>query len=139
VSALAAALVWLAAAAQGDDAARYGEIRRLINANRHLSAHLVRAVDARTIKAVREKISQKDLPVLVRMMGDEDYGVASAASGLAATLGEAARPALAQATRSRDLALAGQARDALDLLDRCAADPQRITMNADVCPRQKAR
>jgi hypothetical protein len=138
--ALAVFLLLLAASlAHADDAVRYGDIRRLINANRHLSGHLVMAVDARTIKAVRSRISEADLPVLVRMMGDKDYGVASAASGLAATLGEAARPALVEAAHGRDAAIAAQARDALSLLDACVTDEARGTMNPDVCPAAKAR
>ncbi len=135
----AAALVWLVVAvAQADDAARYAEIRRLIRANRHMSGHLVLAVDTRTIKAVRKKISDKDLPILIQMMGDKDYGVASAASGLAVTLGEPARPALVEAAKGYST-IAMQARDALTLLDQCAADASRGVVNADVCPVQKAR
>ncbi len=139
MSRFAAALVWLATAvAHADDAARYAEIRHLIKANRHISGHLVLAVDTRTIKAVRNKISEKDLPILIQMMGDKDYGVASAASGLAVTLGEPARPALTEAAKGYS-AIASQARDALTLLDQCVADEARGVLHPDACPKPRAR
>ena len=132
---LLAALLCFAQYAAADDASRYRDIRKLINSNRHLSPHLVMAIDARTIKEVRKHISGDDIPVLVRMMGDKDYGVASAASGLLATLGEEARPALVRAAQSANLAVGGQARDALQLMDACAKDQR--AMFANVCPRDK--
>jgi hypothetical protein len=115
-----------------DDASRYNEIRRAIRARRHLSAHMVMAVDARTIKAVRKRITEQDIPVLVQMMGDKNYGVASAASGLLVTLGEKAAPALRNATHSTNSSIASQAQDALSLLERCYSNPQGT--NPDVCP-----
>lgn len=115
-----------------DNAVRYSEIRRSIMANRHLSAHMVMAVDTRTIKAVRRTITEQDIPILVQMMGDKHYGVASAASGLLVTLGEKANQALHDATYSQNLSIASQARDALMLLERCYSDPQGTDM--DVCP-----
>lgn len=118
--------------AASDNSARYGEIRRSIKANRHLSGHLTLAVDARTIKAIRRTIGEQDIPVLLRMMGDQDYGIASAASGLLVTLGDKAAPALAAAAHSGNLAVAGHARDALMLLERCGSEPQAT--NPDVCP-----
>lgn len=125
------------AAAAPEDAARYREIRRSITANRHLSAHLVMAVDARTIKAVRRTISARDIPLLLRMLGDPDYGVASAASGLLVTLGDQAVPALDAAVRSANLTVAGHARDALVLLESCRGEPQAT--NPDLCPSAPAQ
>lgn len=129
---LALDLVLAHSAAAADPLARYGEIRRSIKSNRHLSAHLVMAVDARTIKAVRRQIGEQDIPLLQRMLGDRDYGVASAAAGLLVTLGNPAVPALEQAAHSPDPAVAGQARDALMLLERCRSEPQAT--HPDVCP-----
>ncbi|MGZ3241712.1 MAG: hypothetical protein ACXWJK_16075 [Burkholderiaceae bacterium] len=120
------------AEAAQDDIARYNQIRHSIKANRHLSAHMVMAVDARTIKAVRGMITEQDIPVLVRMMGDKQYGVASAASGLLATLGKKAMPALHEATNSSNSSIASQAQDALMLIENCYKEPQRT--NPDVCP-----
>jgi hypothetical protein len=116
------------------DAGRYAEIARLINGNRHLGAHMVLAVDARTIKAVRTRVAEKDIPVLVQMMGDKEYGVASAASGLLVTLGKPAAPALAEASRGKNPAIATHAQSALRLLDDCYNQALRQTMNPDICP-----
>ncbi|QEL65673.1 hypothetical protein OTERR_21970 [Oryzomicrobium terrae] len=121
-----------AAAATPNDSARYSEIARSIKANRHLSAHMVMAVDARTIKAVRLSVTARDIPVLVQMLGDPNYGVASAAAGLLVTLGEDAVPALRAAAQSKASSVANQARDALMLLERCRSNPQGT--NPDVCP-----
>jgi hypothetical protein len=116
------------------DAGRYAEIERLIKRNRHISAHLVLAVDSRTIKAVRTRITEKDLPVLVQMMGDKEYSVAAAASLLLVTLGKPAAPALAEAARGKDVAAANHARSALQLLDNCYNEALRPTNNPDLCP-----
>ena len=123
--------------AAGDDV-RYKEIAQLIRHNRHLSGHLVLAVDARTIKAVRTQVSEKDIPVLVQMMGDKDYGVASAASGLLVTLGKQATPALTEATRSKNSSIAGQARGALRLLEDCYNEALQDVMNPDSCPTDRS-
>jgi hypothetical protein len=117
-----------------DDRARYSDIRKLIRANRHMSAHMVMAVDARTIKAVRGRVSAKDIPVLVRMMGDKNYGVASAASGLLVTLGKAAKPALESAASGKNSAAAEHARSALGVLQDCYDAALRASMSPDVCP-----
>jgi hypothetical protein len=127
------ALLWAASVPAADDP-RYDEIRRLIRANRHLGPHMTMAIDARTIKAVRGRIRSEDIPTLVRMMGDKDYGVASAASSLLVTLGRQAEPALEAATHARDSGVAGQARDALNLLEVCYDPAQRDVTSADVCP-----
>jgi HEAT repeat protein len=95
---------------------------------------LVLAVDARTIKVVRERISAADIPVLIRMMGDKDHGVASAAAMMLVTLGKQAMPALKEASLSKNPATATQARSALQLLDDCYKDELRDVMNSDVCP-----
>ncbi len=120
---------------------RYDQIRKWINSNRHLSAHMVRAVDARTIKEVRKHISEKDMPVLLEMLGDKDYGVASAASSLLATQGKKAVPALLEAKQSRNWQIANQATDALRLIDDCYNPDLWDRMNPDLCPadRVKAR
>lgn len=113
---------------------RYTELRRLIKHNRHLSAHLVFAVDARTIKVVRAYVTVKDIPVLVKMMGDKNYGAASAASGLLATLGRQAVSALMEAAGAQHWQIAGHARDALRLIDDCYDESLRAVINPDVCP-----
>ena len=101
-------LACCAVSAWAADDPRYDEIRRLIRAN--------------TIRAVRGRISAGDIPVLVRMMGDKDYGVASAASGLLVTLGKAAVAAL----------------DALRGLKACYDPSRRDVVSTDVCPADRA-
>jgi putative ribosome biogenesis GTPase RsgA len=120
--------------ATGSDQARYSQIERLIMKNRHLSAHFVLAVDARTIKAVRNQVSNADIPVLVEMLGNKNYGVASAASGLLVTLGEQVRPILILAKNVKNSPAAIHAHDALKRLDDCADEKIRNTINPDLCP-----
>jgi hypothetical protein len=127
-------LACCAVSAWAADDPRDDEIRRLIRANRHLGPHMTMAIDARTIRAVRGRISAGDIPVLVRMMGDKDYGVASAASGLLVTLGKASIPQLEAAQRGADRGVAVQAGDALNLLKVCYDPAQRDVTSADVCP-----
>jgi len=119
---------------EGANPVRYAQIRRMINENRHLSAHMVRAVDARTIKQVRPHISDNDIPVLAQMMGDKDYGVASAASALLATRGAKAVPVLLEAKRSRNAALSMQAEDALRRIDECSDAELRRQLDPVFCP-----
>jgi hypothetical protein len=92
------------------------------------------AVDGRTIKAVRTRVTDKDIPVLARMIGDKDYGLASAAANLLVTLGKPAAPALAEAARGKNPSAAAHAQDALRLLDDCYNEALRNTMNPDICP-----
>ena len=72
------------------------------------------------------------------MMGDRDYGVAAAASGLLATLGKPAMPALQAAARGENSALAEHARGAIRLLQDCYDEALRGTMSPDVCPADRA-
>lgn len=116
------------------DQARYRQIERLIQKNRHLSTHFVLAVDARTIKEVRKQISVADISILVHMLGHKHYGVASAASGLLVTLGEQTRPSLVIAKNVKNSPAAIHAQDALQGLDDCADEKIRDTVNPDLCP-----
>jgi hypothetical protein len=128
-------LAWAASnSAAQDIQPRYREIGRSIQHHRHLSGHMTMAVDTRTIKAVKAGIGAKDIPVLVQMMGDKDYGVASAASGLLVTLGKDALPALTQAEQSKNASIATQARDAVQSMRNCYDEALRSSMNGDACP-----
>ena len=119
------------------DQARYVQLERLIKKTRHVSAHLVLAVDARTIKDVRKQISVADIPILVQMLGDKNYGVASAASGLLVTLGEQARPILIVAKNVKNSTAAIHAQDALQRLDDCVDEKLRDTVNPNLCPGER--
>ena len=120
--------------AEGANPVRYEQIRRMINENRHLSAHMVRAVDARTIKEVRPHISDDDILVLAQMLGDRDYGVASAASALLATRGAKAVPVLLEAERSPNTMVSMHAEDALRRIDECSDDELRRQIDPVFCP-----
>jgi len=131
--------IWLAVssvvcAQPSPDDTRYRAVEKMIKRNRHISGHLVLAVDARTIAALRNAVSANDVDVLVRLMGHKDYGVASAASGLLVTLGDPAAPALEAASRSPDPTVAAHARDGLRLLADCHDPALRNVMNPAVCP-----
>lgn len=119
------------------DQARYVQLERIIKKNRHVSAHLVLAVDARTIKEVRKQISVADIPILVQILEDNNYGVASAASGLLVTLGEQARPILIVAKNVKNSPAAIHAQDALQRLDNCVDEKLRATVNPDLCPGER--
>lgn len=111
---------------------RYDEIAELIEDNLHWGRHFTYAVTAETIADTRAHVTAADIPVLVRMPGDERGTVVAATSGLLATFGETARPALETAAESSDWRAALAARDALSTIDRCRENPAGT--NPDVCP-----
>ena len=121
------------------DQARCVQLERLIKKNRHLSAHMVLAIDARTIKAARNQVSIADIPILVLMLGDKNYVVASAASGLLVTLGEQTRPILITVKNVKNSPAAIHAQDALQRLDVCAEEKLRNSINPDLCPAASPR
>ncbi len=75
------------------------------------------AVDTRTIEAVRPHVTEEDIPVLVRMLGDKENVVGIGAQHLLATFGERAVPALDAAARSSNYDVHNKARDALTTID----------------------
>jgi len=78
---------------------RYCELRQLIKKNLHLSAHLVMAVDSETIEAVSKEVTEKDIPVLVELLSDEDAAIQFGAGGVLERFEEKALPALQEADR----------------------------------------
>lgn len=121
------------AGAQTTDSARYGEILELIDDNLHFSRHFTRAVTGETIADLRDEVTPADIPVLIEMLADEDGRARVAASGLLATLGDAALPALEAAKESPDYRVSLAAGDALNLIAECRRNP--AGMNPDACPR----
>jgi hypothetical protein len=113
--------------------ARYAAIRKRILANLHWSAHMVRAVDGRTIKSVRPFVTAADIPLLVRMLGDAEARAGFGATGLLACLGDAAVPALEEAARSREVAVSFNAASALAHLVDCRG-PDREGFDPELCP-----
>lgn len=96
---------------------RYEQIRHAIKKNLRFSAHLVWAVDARTIEAVRKEITEADIPVLARMLGDEENVLGIGAQHLLEALGERALPALQEAAGSTDHRVSGKAREAIGTIE----------------------
>jgi hypothetical protein len=71
---------------QGTD--RYGELRRVIDRNTGF-AHATRGVNMYTLYALRGCDSQKDIPVLERLLGDKDRITRMAAADVLSDLGTA--------------------------------------------------
>lgn len=98
----------------GKEGPRYVEIRRLIEKNLHFSAHLTWAVNADTIAALRREVTEVDIPVLVRLLGDEKSVVATGAALVLESFGEPAVPALEETAKTAKGKAAFRAEQALD-------------------------
>jgi HEAT repeat protein len=96
---------------------RYLTIRNLIKRNLHLSGHLVRAVDSRTVEAVRREVSNTDIPVLIKLMSDKENVVAIGAQHVLETFGKAALPALQNAAASTDYRVSMKATEAIAAIE----------------------
>ena len=62
----------------------------MIKKNLHLSGHLVRAVDSRTVEAVRREVSKADIPVLIELLSDKENVVGIGAQHVLETFGKEA-------------------------------------------------
>jgi hypothetical protein len=96
---------------------RYLAVRNLIKKNLHLSGHLVRAVDSRTIEAVRREVSEADIPVLIDLLSDTENVVAIGAQHVLETFGKAALPALQKAAASTDYRVSMKATEAIAAIE----------------------
>jgi hypothetical protein len=92
---------------------RYPEIRRLIKKNLHFSGHMTWSVNTHTIDAVRPHVTEQDIPVLVRMLGDSENVVGIGAQYLLASFGDRAVESLTVAAQSSDWRVKEKAREAL--------------------------
>jgi HEAT repeat protein len=110
---------WTACSADGHEghSQRYVAIRNLINENLHLSGHLIRAVDLRTVEAVRKEVSEADIPVLVDLLSDKENVVAIGAQHVLETFGKAALPALQKAASSSDYRVSMKASEAIAAIE----------------------
>src|SRR5437016_567941 len=61
---------------------RYCEIRRSIKKNLHLGAHLQFAVTGKTCDDVKKEVKEEDIPVLIELLGDNEYVVQVGAGGV---------------------------------------------------------
>jgi hypothetical protein len=92
---------------------RYLAIRNLIKKNLHWSGHLVRAVDSRTVEAVRKEVTEADIPVLIDLLSDGENVVAVGAQNVLETFGKAALPGLRKVAASTDYKVSMKAREAI--------------------------
>lgn len=111
---------------------RYDEIADLIDDNLHFGRHFTWAVTGETISEMRRHVTAADIPILIRMLGDERGTNVVTAGALLAILGDAARPALERAAQSSEWRAAMEARDALSRIDQCANNPAGT--NPAFCP-----
>ena len=86
-------LVLLAASASGQSADRYAELRGIIDRNTGF-AHATRGVNMFTLYALRGCVTEKDIPVLGRLLSDKDRITRMAAAGVLADFGPTGQEAV---------------------------------------------
>jgi hypothetical protein len=85
--------VLVASSASGQNADRYLELKRVIDRNTGF-AHATRGVNMYTLYALRGCVTEKDIPVLERILSDKDRIIRRAGAGVLADLSPASRQAL---------------------------------------------
>ena len=104
----------LSASAFGQSAGRYAELRRVIDRNTGF-AHATRGVNMLTLYALRECVTEKDMPVLERLLSDKDRITRMAAADVLADLGRAGQEVVgAKLTGTKDASERMMLQDALD-------------------------
>jgi len=83
----------LAGSAFGQGAARYAELQRVIDRNTGF-AHATRGVNMYTLYALRGCVTEKDIPVLERLLSDKDKITRMAAADVLTDLGPAGQEAV---------------------------------------------
>src|SRR5258708_835565 len=81
-------LLFLALASPQSD--RYGKLKHVIDRNTGF-AHFIRGVNMYTLYALRECVTQKDIPVLAGMLKDKDRVTRMAVAGVLVDLGHSGR------------------------------------------------
>jgi hypothetical protein len=84
------------------ETSRYGEIACLARRNLHFSAHFTWSFNRITVDAVMAEVSQDDIPVLAKMLGDERTVLRALAGNILSGLGEGGLASLKQAAQSED-------------------------------------
>jgi hypothetical protein len=79
--------------ASGQSAGRYTELRRVIDRNTGF-AHATRGVNMYTLYALRGCVTEKDIPVLDRLLSDKDRITRMATADVLADLGPAGQEAV---------------------------------------------
>jgi hypothetical protein len=83
-------------AAAAAERSRYDELKRVIDRNTGL-AHMTRGMNMYTLIALRSCVTERDVPVLTRLLTDRDHVTQLTAAGVMADLGEAGKRGLQQA------------------------------------------
>ena len=86
----------LASGVSAAERSRYDELKRVIDRNTGF-AHMTRGVNADTLIALRSCVTEKDIPVLTRLLTDRDHVTQLAAASVLADLGEDGTRGLRQA------------------------------------------
>jgi hypothetical protein len=110
------ALVFLliVSSASGQSAGRYAELRRVIDRNTGF-AHATRGVNMYTLYALRGCVTEKDIPVLERLLSDNDRITRMATADVLADLGPAGQEAVRARLRgTRDASERSMLQEALD-------------------------
>lgn len=96
------------------DRNRYLEIRRLIQETLRQSEGFTPPSDAQAVASVRREVAESDIPVLIRLLGDEEPQIAAAAQHVLESFGPTALPALKDAVNSPNHRIGDRARAAID-------------------------
>jgi len=108
----------LISSASGQSTGRYAELRRVINRNTGF-AHATRGVNMYTLYALRGCVTEKDLPVLDRLLSDKDRVTRMAAADVLADLKPAGQDVLrARLSETREASERILLQDALDYAQR---------------------
>lgn len=108
----------LISSASGQSTGRYAELRRVINRNTGF-AHATRGVNMYTLHALRGCVTEKDLPVLERLLSDKDRVTRMAAADVLADLKPAGQDVLrAKLSETREASERILLQDALDYAQR---------------------
>lgn len=106
---------------------RYDELKKVIDRNTGF-AHMTRGMNKYTVIALRECVTEKDLPVLTQLLQDRDHVTQLTAANVLADMGEAGtralREGLAKAREAQDVGTRLMIEEAL----RDADAPTRIAI-----------
>jgi hypothetical protein len=92
---------------------RYDEIACVARRNLHFSAHFTWSFNRYTVDAVMAEVSREDIPVLVKMLGDERPVLRTLAGNILTNLGEDGLASLKRAAESQDRIIRRTAESAL--------------------------
>lgn len=111
-----AAVTWAILGCQSQ-ANRESQVRNVIKQNLHFDLHCrCEAVTNATVPGILKEISEKDIPVLISLLGDKDIGVYVGAKAVLEKFSDAAIPALTVTAKAGDPELRGRAAETIDMI-----------------------